>query len=535
MATMDYWAEAPMNREQMALFAPTLDSMISEDDPVRLVDEVLAGIDWSSWEGEYHGKRGQPPIHPRHLAGAILYGMYRGIRSSRKLEEACCYRLDFLWLVEGRQIDHTTFCKFRTRFAGPLKELFKQIGRIAMSLGLIRLLEVGFDGTRVKANNSRYATRTAKTLEEKLAALDELFDQMMSEIEVNDTAETQQTFDGQEDSPTRLPEPLAQLQQRREQIRAALDQAKAADESRRKKQGTNPEKNPAQVPTTDPDSRVMPNKEGGYAPNYTPTGTTDGHRGFIVDCEVTADVNEGNLAVPSVDQIEETFGEKPERFLTDAGNNSGHIMEGMEDRDVEFYAPAKSSQPQEGNPAKREDPRVSVPEADRPKLPRNNRGQLDKTCFVYVADEDQYYCPQGQAMPFAKSKSENRAGVKVNLRVYRCGSCHNCELAADCLSPTSKHGRTITRDEYQEARERTAARMASDGGRKVYNQRPRIAETTFGIIKAVMGIRQFLLRGLEKVKTEWLWACTAFNLGKLVRELGRLRAEFSRLAAEQAG
>lgn len=68
MATMDYWAEAPMNREQMALFAPTLDSMISEDDPVRLVDEVLAGIDWSSWEGEYHGKRGQPPIHPSPVA-----------------------------------------------------------------------------------------------------------------------------------------------------------------------------------------------------------------------------------------------------------------------------------------------------------------------------------------------------------------------------------------------------------------------------------------------------------------------------------
>jgi hypothetical protein len=50
-----------------------------------------------------------------------------------------------------------------------------------------------------------------------------------------------------------------------------------------------------------------------------------------------------------------------------------------------------------------------------------------------------------------------------------------------------------------------------------------------------MDIRQFLLRGLEKVKTEWLWACTAFNLGKLAREIGRLRAEFSRLAAEEAG
>ena len=68
----------------------------------------------------------------------------------------------------------------------------------------------------------------------------------------------------------------------------------------------------------------------------------------------------------------------------------------------------------------------------------------------------------------------------------------------------------------------------------MYNQRPRIAETTFGFIKAVMGIRQFLLRGLEKVKTEWLWTCTAFNLGKLARELSRLRAEFSKLAAEDA-
>ena len=48
MATMDYWAESPMNREQMALFSPALDSVISEDDPVRLVDEVLAGIEWSS-------------------------------------------------------------------------------------------------------------------------------------------------------------------------------------------------------------------------------------------------------------------------------------------------------------------------------------------------------------------------------------------------------------------------------------------------------------------------------------------------------
>lgn len=44
-----------------------------------------------------------------------------------------------------------------------------------------------------------------------------------------------------------------------------------------------------------------------------------------------------------------------------------------------------------------------------------------------------------------------------------------------------------------------------------------------------MGIRQFLLRGLEKVKTEWLWAVTAFNLAKLARLMAILRAERAQL------
>ena len=175
MATDGYWADPVFEREKARVYWPTLDSMIAPDDPVRLVDEVLTQTDWSSWEVEYDRTRGQPPIHPRIVAGAILYGMYRGIRSTRRLEEACRYRLDFQWLVEGRRIDHTTFNKFRTRFKRPLKDLFRQIGRVAMGLGLITLCEVAFDGTRVKANNSRYKTRTAKTLEEKLKKLDELF------------------------------------------------------------------------------------------------------------------------------------------------------------------------------------------------------------------------------------------------------------------------------------------------------------------------------------------------------------------------
>ncbi len=118
------------------------------------------------------------------------------------------------------------------------------------------------------------------------------------------------------------------------------------------------------------------------------------------------------------------------------------------------------------------------------------------------------------------------------MEVYQCNDCDGCPLGSACLGPKAKHGRTITRDEYEEVRERTAARMSSAEAKTLYNQRPRIAETTFGIIKSVMGFRQFLLRSLEKVKTEWLWAATAFNLRKLARAIGTLRADITKTVAE---
>lgn len=527
MATQEYWADTPIDRRNTPLgrWFPTLDAIIAPDDPVRLVDEVLQAVDWTPWEKEYPRQKGQPPIHPKHVASAILYGMYRGIRSSRKLEEACNYRFDFIWLVEGRHIDHTTFAKFRTRFRQPLKDLFKQIGRIAMALGLIRLGEVGFDATRVKANNSRFATRTAKTLEKKLQALDELFEHLVSQLDAAD-AEDLGSCDKKG-----LSDELAQAEQRRQLVKEALEQARAADEARRR-QGIAPDKNPAQVATTDSDSRVMPNKEGGYAPNFTPIATTDGERGFIVDCDVLAEVNEGPAALPSVERITETFGQPPEKFLTDGGNNSGQIMAGMEQRDVAFYAPAESNQPQPGNPAFRDDPHQPIPPEAWPDLPRNSQKQLDKSCFVYNELEDCYYCPQGHELPYEQTKREKRGDETVSRRVYRCHACEGCPLASACLSPRSKRGRTITRDQYEEVRERTAARMATPEAKEIYRHRSQIAETPFGIIKSIMGLRQFLLRGLDKVKTEWLWTVTAFNLIKLARAIGQMRAEFAELLAE---
>jgi transposase len=518
-----------MARDQIVLFSPTLDASISDDHPVRLLDEILKGLDWSAWEAEYDGQKGQPPIPPWVMAGVILYGLMRGIRSSRMLEYLCGDNVDFMWLAEGRVIDHTTLCKFRTRFRGPLKDLFRQLGKLSLQMGLIRLVEVAFDGTRVKANASRLRTWTAERLEAALKELDALFEQRMAESEQADAA----AADNGTPQASPLPAELRTAQARREKLRELLAQAQAADESRRK-DGINVAKNPAQIPKADADSRVMPNKEGGYAPNYTPLAATDAASGMIVDCDVIAAPREESETLATVDRIEESFGRKPAKMLADTAHGTGVNLAGMEKREVDFYTPMQSQTPAEGNPAKRSDPRQPVAEEDRPQLPRNDKKKLAKSCFVYDAENDKYYCPLGCPLDYKETNKDRRGGTMVSRRLYRCADCAGCALAGECLDPKAKRGRTVQRDEYEPLREKMAAKMQTPQGKSVYNQRMHVAETPFAVIKSILGVRRFLLRGLEKVRTEWLWVCTAYNMRKLLARVAGLRAELAKMLAEAA-
>jgi transposase len=519
---MDYWAKPGLDRRQTLLMYPTLDDCISGDHPVRMLDEILQACDWSGWEAEYHGGRGQPPIPPRVMAGAILYGLMRRIRSSRQLEYACGHHFDFLWLVEGRSIDHDTFCKFRTRFKEPLKKLFKQIGRLAMQVGLIQLVEVAFDGTRVKANASRFGMWTAAKVETLLAELESQAARLLDEAEAGDAAASG------EGAPA-LPPELADPARRRETLQAALEKLHAADAAR-KRDGVDPQKSPAQLPPADLDARLLPNKEGGYAPNYTPTVAVDGTSGLIVDCDVTDVPKENLVFLESMDRITENFEHAPERALADAAMGTIANLEGMETRHVDFYTPVESPLPGPGNPALRDDPTGPVAEADWPKLPRNANKKLDKSCFLYDETANCYYCPLGKILHSDKPRKRRREGGEIRLRTYRCQECANCPLASACLDAKCKRGRTVSRDGSEPLRAKMAAKLNTAEGRQRYHRRFHLAETPFAILKGAMGIRQFLLRGLEKVRTEWRWACAAYNLKKLARRWTALRASAAAVA-----
>ena len=100
--------------------------------------------------------------------------------------------------------------------------------------------------------------------------------------------------------------------------------------------------------------------------------------------------------------------------------------------------------------------------------------------------------------------------------MYPCKACAGCALAGDCRDSKAKRGRTGDRDGHEPLREKMPAKMQTDQGKDVYNRRMHIGETPFAIIKNIFGVRRFLLRGLEKVRTEWRWVCTAYNMRKLM-------------------
>src|SRR5208282_1338997 len=104
----------------------------------------------------------------------------------------------------------------------------------------------------------------------------------------------------------------------------------------------------------------------------------------------------------------------------------------MEERKIDFHTPVESPEPQEGNPAKREDPRQPVAEQDRPNLPRNDKKKLAKSCFVYNAATDMYFCPMGKEMPYRETKKETGSQGLKAMRIYACKDCAKCPLAPEC-------------------------------------------------------------------------------------------------------
>lgn len=509
---MKKWAAPVAPREQLLLLASSFDDQIPVGHPIRLLDVVLNELDWAAWEAHYHGFRGQPPIHPRLLAGAILYGLMRKVRSSRDLEEATSNRLDFIWLLEGRTVDHSTFAGFRLRFGDELQALNRDLAKAICQRGRRALLSLVLDGTRLRANSDRHGARTAQALERLIGRCTAALNEKLRRL-----AQTDDQLAPADDVDASPPADAQTLEAEIDRLTAQLDKyqtaLQVARERDRKKQAH--EKGPAvRVPVTDPDASLLPNKEGGYAPNYTPTVAVDQESGAILAAEVVDGSDEAAALAGAVEACQETLGQKPARLLADQTFATGDNLASLAQDGIEAAMPTGTDF-RASNPANRPDPTQPVASADWPALPRY-RGQLARTAFIYDEGHDCYYCPQGRPLSRVSQRPSQKRGIPHFK--YRSADCADCPLATQCVTSKTQR-RTLTRDVYQDLRDAAGRRLASAEGRAVYRQRAPVVEGVFGLIKQHFGIRQFLLRGLERVRTEWHWICAAYNLKKLLSAL----------------
>jgi len=270
---------------------------------------------------------------------------------------------------------------------------------------------------------------------------------------------------------------------------------------------------------------VTPNKEGGFAPNFTPIASVDVDSGLIVSTDVIPHTDEGKHLIPAMEDVQEQFSleSPPSEVLADGMMATGENIAECDDREITLYSPL-SGQSDE-NPAVRDDLSQPVAKEDRDQLPTisfkrksEKRQQLAKQAFIYDQENDCYWCPEGkQLLLSGKTTEKQRDGRRIKRHRYKASEddCSSCPLRDLCLRDKAKR-RQVNHDQYELHRIAHAKRMITEEAKQKYARRRHPGERPFAVIKHHFGARRFLLRGIEQVKQEWLWLSSAFNLHRLV-------------------
>ena len=162
-------------REGQLILAIDNEILLPENAPVRLTSAQLEGLDYTKLYRAYSVKGRKSKVDPRVLFKVMVYGYQRGIYSSRKLEEACRYRVDFMWLLGEQPVpDHTTISGFRTgRCADAAEDLFYQYVNLLEQQGETDHETVFVDGTKIESSAGRYTFCWRGSVEKRLAKVRE--------------------------------------------------------------------------------------------------------------------------------------------------------------------------------------------------------------------------------------------------------------------------------------------------------------------------------------------------------------------------
>ena len=440
-----------VDRKTAYLLPPSVEDWLSEDHLARFIVEVIDQLDLSELTRQYAG-RGSKAHHPATLLAILVYGYATGVFSSRKLERATYDSVAFRYIAAGSHPDHDTIASFRSRFLGELQALFLQVLEVANEMKLLKVGTVCVDGTKIHANASRHSALSQGHIE-KLEV--QLKAEVAELFALAESADQSTVPDG-----VSLPEEI----KRREDRLAAMAKAKSkiaarAAERHAREQHEYEQKLAARAAKQERTGK----KPGGKPPGAPPSGPK------------------------ATDQINLT--DEDSRIMPVAGGGFEQAYNAQAAVDAATMLVIGTGVTQAPNDKEQIAPMLETLAA---------RQQPLGAVKCLIADTGFYSEKNIQACESAK--------IEALIAVAR-----------DEHHPgwRERHSEPAPLPENASAAQAMSHRLKTKAGRALYALRKQTVEPVFGIIKSVMGFRQFLLRGLDKVRGEWSLVCLAWNLKRM--------------------
>lgn len=398
-----------------------------------------------------YSEQGAPPYAPEVLLGLLFYGYATGVFSSRKIERATYEVIPFRFIAGDMHPDHDTIANFRKRFLAELKELFVQILLIAQEMGQLQLGDVSLDGSKIHADASKSKAVSYK----RLLAIEAYL-----QAEVNELFTLAEAADGgQLPAEMNLPDEI----ERRKQQLAQLAEAKKVLEARA---AARYEAEKAEYEAKMREREAKAAKKGGKPRGRRPKPPTPGPR----------------------DKDQYNFTDPESRIMKNANNS------GFDQHYNTQVAVDHESRLVVGNWLcnHTNDKQAALPTIDTipAALGRPQAANLDTGYF----------------------SANNIAGLEargIDPYIATGRSPHHQGWRAFFLNNPDPPAEVAT------LKEKMAYKLRTEIGNALYRLRKSTVEPVIGIIKEVLGFRQFSLRGLSAAAGEWTLVCLAYNLKRL--------------------
>jgi transposase len=440
------------NYEETLKQTITLGEAVPPNHLARFVVDRVAQLDLSAIYARY-GERGGEAIAPEVLLGLLFYGYATGVFSSRKLEQATYENLAFRYVAGGLHPDHDTLATFRKTFLPEVQELFVQILLLAQVAGVLKLGNLSLDGSKIQADASKSHAVSYKRLVELEAHLRTEVHELLTLAE--------QADQGEVNLPPGLvvEDEVALRQARLENLAHAKTVLEARAQERYAAEQAEYE---AKVREREEKARKHHRKPRGRAPQPPEPGPRDKDQYNFTDPDsrvmknsTDSGFDQSYNAQAAVDQ---------ESLLVVAMSLSNHPNDQHE---VEPTLDALS-------------PHLGQPEA--------------------AALDNGYFSP-------ANVQALEQRGLEPYIATGR--ELHHTSWRSFFSQQPAPP------PEIASLKEKMAYKLQTDIGHAIYRLRKCTVEPVIGIIKEILGFRQFSLRGLAAATGEWCLVCLAFNLKRL--------------------